>query len=163
VRRHVPLLDVHPNGCFEEENQMALALTLVQTSPYSNPDRMQLKGAFSGTYPAGGEPLLYGQNANGTDQIADPQQIGRIPTNAPNLNPLPVTPYPLNEWLSGYYTEIQRVVNASGTSFFVHVFNPGGTELTGGTAYSSLSLVNGVAPLLAGEWFCEILVPPTQA
>jgi hypothetical protein len=98
-----------------------LGLTLVQTSPATNPDRNIVKVKFSGTYPAGGDRLPL-------ENILDPFALNQVPLNNPAQNPPPVTPYVLNEWLNGYTTQVQRVVTGIGlnqlTNFYLRLFSP---------------------------------------
>ncbi|HUD74177.1 MAG TPA: ice-binding family protein [Terracidiphilus sp.] len=123
---------------------MSLGLTLLQTSPATNPDRNIVKVNFSGIYPAGGDliPLT---------NIADPQVLVQVPLNNPTQAPPPVTPYILNEWLDGYYGQIQRVVTGSGlaaqTNFYLRMFNPGGVEFAANTPYSNASVLPTPSPV----------------
>ena len=101
---------------------MSLALTLVQTSPATNPDRNIVKVGFSGTYPLGGDRLPL-------EDILDPDILVQVPLNDPAQNPPPVTPYVLNAWLNGYSAAVERVVTGSGlqelTEFYLRLFGPG--------------------------------------
>jgi hypothetical protein len=132
-----------------------LGLTLVQTSPATNPDRTIVKVNFSGIYPQGGDRLPL-------ENILDPLALNQVPLNNSAQNPPPVTPYVLNEWLDGYTTQIQRVVTGVGlnqlTNFYLRLFSSGGGEFPAGTTYAS---ANGNA-ILTGVVFIEILCPTVQ-
>jgi hypothetical protein len=143
-----------------------ITLTLVQTSPGdNNPDRNIVKVGFVGNYPGPSTsiPVFQGGDPLPLNNILDPQINGQVPMPNVGNNPPPVTPYPLNEWLDGYFTEIQRVTVGTGpaavTTFYLHLFAPGGTEVAAGTAYSTIP----AAPYAGtGEVFLEILVPVHQ-
>lgn len=146
-----------------------ITLTLVQTSPGdNNPDRNIAKVGLVGNYPGpsvsatpfqGGDPLPL-------NNILDPQIKGQVPMPNAGQNPPPVTPYLLNEWYGGYYFQIQRVVTGTGlsavTTFYLHLFTPGGTEVAAGTAYSSIPAAGTAGYTGAAEVFLEILVPVQQ-
>jgi hypothetical protein len=93
-----------------------LGLTLVQTSPATNPDRNIVKVNFSGTYPPGGDRLPL-------ENILDPDILVRVPLNNPTKAPPPVTPHIWSEWLDGYYTQIQRVVTGVGLAEVTNFLN----------------------------------------
>lgn len=123
------------------------ALTLVQTSPATNPDRNIVKVTPSGAYPVGGDPLPL-------TAIADSQVLVQVPLNNPGQNPPPVTPYFLNYYTPGFYPVVERIVTAGITSFVVRWFiSTTGIEIAAG-AYN--------ANILSGEVFLEILCPTTQ-
>lgn len=90
---------------------MANQLTLVQTSPSSNPDRMLLKCAVSGDY-VNGTPDPLPLNA-----VADPTAIGVIPNTGSATNPPPVTPGIFNQYTPGFFAVVERSVAAGQTTF----------------------------------------------
>lgn len=123
-----------------------LTLTMEQTSPATNPDRNIVKVGFSGVYPPGGDLLPLAA-------ILDPLVVVQVPMNDPTQAPPPVTPHIWNEWLDGYYTQIERVVTGSGltqlTNFYLRLFTPGGVEFAGGTPYSAAAVVAPPSPVAA--------------
>jgi hypothetical protein len=123
------------------------ALTLVQTSPPSNPDRMLVKCTVTGSYTDGtADPLPL-------NDIADPGAIGVIPNVGVATNPPAVTPGVYNSYTPGYTPVVERTVSGADTTFGLRWF-AGGTELTS-EAFP--------AAILNGEIFLEILVNlPTQ-
>ena len=144
-----------------------ITLTLAQTSPGdNNPDRNIVKVGFAGNYPGpsvAGPPFVQGGDPLPLNNILDPQDKGQVPMPNTGQNPPPVTPYPLNEWLGGYYVQLQRVVTGVGlaavTTFYLHLFAPGGAEVAAGTAYATIP----PAPYAGtAELFLELLVPVQQ-
>lgn len=122
---------------------MANALTLVQTSPPSNPDRMVLKNVVTGNYTSGtADPLPL-------SNIADPGAIGVITNAGSGTNPPPVTPSIWNAFCLGYYCEVERIVTNGVTTFGLRWFAPGGAELATGAF---------PAAILDAEIFIEVLV-----
>jgi hypothetical protein len=121
-----------------------LSLTLIQTDPATNPTRNLCKVGFSGVYPPGGDLLPL-------TSILDPDILVQVPLNDPTQAPPPVTPHVWNEWLDGYYAQIQRVVTGVGlaqlTNFYLRLFNPGGVEFPSNTPYSSAAVVPPVSPV----------------
>lgn len=121
-----------------------LTLTLKQVDAATDPTRNLCLVGFSGVYPPGGDliPLT---------AILDPYSLVQVPLNDPTQAPPPVTPHVWNEWLDGYYTQIQRVVTGVGlaqlTNFYLRLFNPGGVEFPGGTLYSSAAVVPPPSPV----------------
>lgn len=128
-----------------------LSLTLKQVDAATNPTRNICLVGFSGVYPPGGDLLPL-------TAILDPNELVQVPLNDPTQAPPPVTPHIWNEWLHGYYGQIERVVTGVGlntlTNFYLRLFSPGGVEFSGGTPYAS-AIVNG-------EMFIEILCPTVQ-
>lgn len=122
------------------------ALTLVQTSPATNPDRNIVKATVSGNYTSGTlDPLPL-------EHIADSQVLVQVPLNNPRQNPPPVTP----RWFgfcTGYYAQVQHTVANGISSFGLRWFSPGGAELGSGAF---------PAQITGGESFIEILCPTTQ-
>ena len=121
------------------------ALTLVQTSPASNPDRNIVKCVVSGNYTSGtADPLPL-------SSISDSQVLVQVP-GLPA--PPPVTPYLLNEYTPGYYAQVQRVTTAGVVSFGLRWFQLStGAELATGAFPAAIT---------GGEIFLEILEPVTQ-
>jgi hypothetical protein len=121
---------------------MPNALTLVQTSPASNPDKNTVSCAVTGAYTSGTpDPLPLAA-------IADPQELVQVPMNTTP----PVTP----RWFgfcAGYYAQVQRSVSAGVTSFGLRWFAAEGSELAS---------ANFPAAILNGESFIEILCQTTQ-
>lgn len=122
------------------------ALTLVQTSPVTNPDRNIVKAVVTGAYVLGtSDPLPL---AN----IADPQVLVQVPLNDSGQNPPPISP----RWFgfcAGYYAQVQRTVVNGITSFGLRWFASEGTELATGAFPAAIT---------GGESFIEILCPTTQ-
>ena len=119
------------------------ALSLVQTSPASNPDTNIVKCTVSGNYVAGtADPLPL-------SAIADPGCIGQVPTPSIGTNPPPVTPQVVNANCGGYYAQVERSVAAGVTSFGLRWYGAEGSELGSGAF---------PAVITAGEIFIAILV-----
>lgn len=127
---------------------MANALTLVQTSPATNPDRNIVDVAPSGNYVSGTPDNLP------LAAIADPKVIVQVPLNNPGQNPPPVTPYILNNYTPGYYPVVERTVTNGVTSFGLRWF-----VSTTGVELASMAYP---AAITGGETFLEILCPVTQ-
>ena len=123
---------------------MANALTLVQVSPPSNPDRMIVKCAVSGNYTNGTpDPLPLGA-------IGDPSAIGAIPLPGVGTNPPPVTPGVFNSFTEGYTPVVERTVTGGQTSFGLRWWdNANHAELASGAFPAAIT---------GGEIFLEILV-----
>jgi hypothetical protein len=120
------------------------ALTLVQTSPASNPDKNIVKCVITGAYVNGTADTLP------LSAIADSQVLVQVPFNQQNLT---VTPSILNEYVPGYYAQVQRVTTAGVVTFGLRWFQLStGAELVT-EAYP--------AAILAAELFLEILCPTT--
>ena len=122
------------------------ALSLLQTSPASNPDTNIAKVTVSGAYVQGTADTLPLSN------IADPLALGQVPLNNPGAQPPPVTPEVFGFW-DGYYPQVQRTVTNGVTSFGLRWFESEGTELPS-EAYP--------AAITGGETFLRILVPTYQ-
>lgn len=122
------------------------ALTLVQTSPVTNPDKNIVKCVVSAAYVSGTADLLP------LTAIADPQVLVQVPLNNPTQNPPPVTPK-WSGFCSGYYAQVQRTVVNGVTTFGLRWFSSQGAELGTG---------NFPAGITGGESFIEILCPVTQ-
>lgn len=121
-------------------------LTLVQTSPASNPDTNIVKSTVSGNYVSGtADPLPLGS-------IADPQALNQVPLNNAGAAPPPVTPEVFGFW-DGYYAQVQRTVANGVTSFGLRWFESEGTELGSGAFPAGIT---------GGETFVRILCPTVQ-
>lgn len=116
-------------------------LSLVQTSPSSNPDRMLLKCVVSGDYTQGTPDPLPLSN------ISDPSGMGVIPNSGSGTNPPAVTPSVFNAATQGYRAEVWRVVANGLTSFGLRWFS-GGNELASGAF---------PAQIAGAEIFIEVL------
>lgn len=125
---------------------MANALTLVQTSPATNPDTNIVKSAVSGAYVSGTADLLP------LTAIADSQVVVQVPLNNPGQNPPPVTPK-WSGFCGGYYAQVQRTVTNGITSFGLRWFSAQGSELASGAFPAAIT---------GGESFIEILCPVAQ-
>jgi hypothetical protein len=92
------------------------ALTLVQTSPATNPDTNLIKVAVSGAYVSGTGDVLP------LNAIADPQALNQVVSNNIGTAAPPVTPEVFG-YTPGYSAQVQRVVTGVGlaavTSFFL--------------------------------------------
>lgn len=122
---------------------MSNKLTLLQTSPPSNPDRNVCSCAVSGNYTQGtADPLPL-------TAIADPGAIGQVPMNNPGAAPPPVSPRAFGYW-NGYYPQVQRTVTNGVTSFGLRWYESEGNELGSGGYPGGIT---------GGETFIEILVP----
>lgn len=122
------------------------ALTLVQTSPATNPDTNVVKATVSGNYVSGTADTLP------LTAIADPLGLNQVPLNNPGAAPPPVTP----KWFgycAGYYAQVQRIVTNGVTSFGLRWFLFEGSELASGAFPAGIT---------GGESFIEILCPTTQ-
>lgn len=118
------------------------ALTLVQTSPSSNPDRMVLKCVVSGNYVNGTpDPLPL-------DAISDAAAIGVIPNAGSKTNPPPVPPRVFG-FAGGYYAQVQKTVANGQTSFGLRWFASEGNELGSGAFPAAIT---------GGQLFAEVLV-----
>lgn len=123
-------------------------LTLVQTSPATNPDTNVVKVVVSGNYTNGtADPLPL-------SAILDPQVLVQVPLNNPGQNPPPVTPYFLNIYALGFYALVQRTVANGITSFGLRWFQES----------TNAELVTGAFPagITGAEIFIAILCPVTQ-
>lgn len=125
------------------------ALTLVQTSPASNPDTNLASIATTGAYVSGTpDPLPL-------SSIADPQTLVQVPMNNPGIAPPNVDP----EWFgfaAGYYAQVQRTgagTAASPYAWGLRWFLSEGSELGTGAF---------PAAILAARQFLRILCPTTQ-
>lgn len=116
------------------------ALTLVQVSPASNPDRMLLKCVVSGNYTNGTPDPLPLNN------ISDPAGQGVIPNAGSETNPPPVTPGIFNSFTQGYAPQVERVVANGQTTFGLRWYQ-GGNELASGAF---------PAQITGGEIFIEV-------
>ncbi len=122
------------------------ALTLVQTSPASNPDKNIMSCAVTGAYVNGTADTLP------LSAIADPQILVQVPLNNIGAAPPPVTP----RWFgfcAGYYAQVQRIVTNGVTSFGLRWFASEGNEI---------ATANYPAAILNGESFIEALSQTTQ-
>jgi hypothetical protein len=121
------------------------ALTLVQTSPATNPDTNIAKCVVTGAYVSGtADPLPLAA-------IADPQVLVQVPLNNPTQNPPPVTPSIFNLYAPGFTAQVQRIVTNGLTTFGLRWYqNSTGAELATG---------NFPAAILAAELFIEIKCP----
>jgi hypothetical protein len=122
------------------------ALTLVQTSPASNPDTNIVKVTVSGAY------VITVADTLPLNAISDPQQLNQVPLNNAGAAPPPVTPEVFGFW-AGYYAQVQRIVTNGVTSFGLRWFESEGTELPS---------ENYPAAITGGETFLRILCPTTQ-
>jgi hypothetical protein len=126
---------------------MANALTLVQTSPASNPDTNLVKSVVSGAYVSGtADPLPL-------TSIADPDSLVQVPLNNPGAAPPPVTPEVFG-YTPGYFAQVQRIVTNGVTSFGLRWF-----QLSTG---AELATGNFPAAITGGEIFLRILCPTVQ-
>lgn len=123
------------------------ALTLVQTSPASNPDTNIVKVAVTGAYVQGTADALP------LTAIADPQALNQVPLNNPSQNPPPVTPEVFGFTL-GYFAQVQKSVANGLTSFGLRWF-----QLSTG---AELASANYPAAITGGEVFLRILCPTVQ-
>ncbi len=122
------------------------ALSLVQTSPASNPDTNVVKATVSGAYVSGtADPLPL-------SAIADPLALNQVPLNNVGAAPPPVTPQVFGFW-AGYYAQVQRTITNGVTSFGLRWFLSEGSELGTG---------NFPAAITGGETFLRILCPTVQ-
>ena len=123
------------------------ALTLVQTSPASNPDTNIVKVAVTGAYVQGTADTLP------LSAIADPQVLNQVPLNNAGSAPPPVTPEAFG-FTPGYFAKVQRLVANGLTSFGLRWF-----QLSTG---AELASANYPAAITGGEVFLRILCPTTQ-
>ena len=123
------------------------ALTLVQTSPASNPDTNIVKVAVTGAYVQGTADTLP------LSAIADPQVLNQVPLNNAGSAPPPVTPEVFG-FTPGYFAQVQRSVAAGVTSFGLRWF-----QLSTG---AELASANYPAGITGGEVFLRILCPIVQ-
>jgi hypothetical protein len=92
------------------------ALTLVQTSPASNPDTNLIKVAVSGAYVSGTGDVLP------LNAIADPLTLNQVVSNNIATAPPPVSPEVFG-YTPGYSAQVERVVTGVGlaqtTAFYL--------------------------------------------
>lgn len=123
------------------------ALTLLQTSPASNPDTNLIKVAVTGAYVNGTADTLP------LNAIADPQQINQVPSNNIGSAPPPVTPEVFG-YTPGFFAQVQRVVTNGVTSFGLRWF-----QLSTG---AELVSANYPAGITGGEIFLRMLCQTVQ-
>jgi hypothetical protein len=123
------------------------ALSLVQTSPASNPDTNMLKVTVTGAYVNGTADTLP------LNAISDTQQLNQVVSNNIGSAPPPVTPEVFGFTL-GYFAQVQRVVTNGVTSFGLRWF-----QLSTG---AELASENFPAAITGGEIFLRMLCQTTQ-
>lgn len=123
------------------------ALTLVQTSPASNPDINIVKVAVTGAYVQGTADTLP------LSAISDPQVLNQVPLNNARSAPPPVTPEVFG-FTPGYFAQVQRSIANGLTSFGLRWF-----QLSTG---AELTSENYPAAITGGEVFLRILCPTVQ-
>ena len=125
------------------------ALTMVQTSPASNPDTNFCSIATTGNYTNGTpDPLPL-------TAIADPQVVVQVPLNNPGAAPPNVDPV-WSGYANGYYAQVQRTgagTLASPYAWGLRWYSNQGAELGSGAF---------PAAILAARHFLSILCPVTQ-
>jgi hypothetical protein len=123
-------------------------LTLVQTSPATNPDTNVVKCVVSGAYVNGTADTLP------LAAIADPQVLVQVPLNNPGQNPPPVTPAIRNCSAIGFYAVVTRVLANGITTFGLRWFQESTNAELASEAYP--------AAITGAEIFIDILCPVTQ-
>ncbi len=122
-------------------------LTLVQTSPASNPDTNLLKVVVTGAYVNGTADALP------LNAIADPQALNQVVSNNIGTAPPPVTPEVFG-YTPGFFAQVQRVVTNGVVSFGLRWF-----QLSTG---AELASENYPAGITGGEIFLRMLCQTVQ-
>jgi hypothetical protein len=123
------------------------ALSLVQTSPASNPDTNIVKVTVTGAYVSGTADVLP------LNAIADPLALNQVVSNNIGSAPPPVTPEVFG-YTPGFFAQVQRLVTNGVTSFGLRWF-----QLSTGAELASENFPAGIT---GGEIFLRMLCQTVQ-